>query len=357
MKLWITTIAVVAVSTAVTGCGTTASFTRSMEEPVKALSNVVALADEAEQNVLKATATGLAPTSLTPGEIACRPVGGGPGEVSDQLKSFGDALDIVRKIGEKPADTSYAGYIRKFRENAAAGQPSTKPDIEKRESERFDRCKALFLSDINAGTQLSPLKPKRDGEMSPSIVVQLLGVNQLAKAFLGQAETISREAAVRRAIEKLLPDLRVAAAQLKAEPSPEYGPLVQYGSGSSVEATVMNASVLGATVNVRRWYVAQQVKSTWDYLARCRAATDRACFGDPAVQAAADRFASTVYAYRSLAKVDPVKVLASVDSAVITANDSLNFKEPEAWIDGLIGIADALSSLNDAYGKFDKSKD
>lgn len=357
MKL---TIAVAVIgAAALAGCGTTASFTRGMEEPVKAIANAAALADEAEQNVLKAVAAGLAPPSLALDELVCKPVGPGPGDVRSQLQAFGDALDTVRKVGEKPDDTSYAGYIRKFRENAAAGQPPADPAAEqaearKKEFERLVRCKALFKADTDTGTQLRPL----DGEGAlPMFFTRLLGFDQLVKTMLGQAEALSREAAVKRTIQMLLPALKDAATQLKMVPTSTYGPLVRYGAGSAPEAEGMNGTVLGATVNVRRWYVAQQARAQWDYLSRCRAAVDKTCFGDPAVQATANGFAASVYSYRSLAKVNSVKVQASVDAAVIAAEKSLEVKGAAAWIDGLIGIADALSALDDAYGKYDKSKD
>ena len=354
------TIAVAVIgAAALAGCGTTASFTRGMEEPVKAIANAAALADEAEQNVLKAVATGLAPSSLTLGDLVCKPLGLGPGDVRTQLRAFGDVLDTVRKVGEKPDDTSYAGYIRKFRENAAAGQPPADPAAEqaearKKELERLSRCNALFKADTATGTQLRPL----DGEGAlPMFFTRLLGFDQLVKAILGQAEALSREAAVKRTIQMLLPGLKEAATQLKTVPTPTYGPLVRYAASSVPEAEGMNGTVLGATVNVRRWYVAQQARTQWEYLSRCRAAADKACFGDPDVQAAANGFAASVYSYRSLAKVDSAKVQATVDAAVVAAEKSLEVKGAAGWIDGLIGIADALSALDDAYGKYDKSKD
>ena len=346
-------------ASALAGCSTTASFTSGMEEPVKAITNAAALADEAEQNVLKAVAAGLAPTSLALDDLVCRPVGPGPGSVRSQLQAFGDALDTVRKVGEKPDDTSYAGYIRKFRENAAAGQPPADPaaeqaDASKKELERLVRCKALFKADTASGTQLRPL----DGEGAlPLFFTRLLGFDQLMKVFLGQAEALSREAAVRRTIQILLPGLKESATQLKTVPTPTYGPMMRYVSGSAPEAEGMNGTVLGATVNVRRWYVSHQARTQWDYLSRCRAAADKTCFGDPAVQAAANGFAASVYLYRSLAKVDSVKVQATVDAAVVAAEKSLEVKGAAAWIDGLIGIADALSALDEAYGKYDKSRD
>lgn len=354
------TIAVAVIGAgALAGCGTTASFTRGMEEPVKAIANAAALADEAEQNVLKAVAAGLAPTSMTLSELVCNPLGPGPGDVRTQLRAFGEVLDTVQKVGEKPDDTSYAGYIRKFRQNAAAGQPSADPAAEqaearKKELERILRCNSLFKADTDTGTKLRPL----DGEGAlPLFFTRLLGLDPLFKALFGQAEALSREAAVRRTIQMLLPGLKEAATQLKTVPTPTYGPLVRYATSSAPEAEGMNATVLGATVNVRRWYVAQQARTQWEYLSRCRAAADKACFGDPAVQAAANGFVASVYSYRSLALVDSAKVQATVDAAVVAAEKSLEGQGAAGWIDGLIGIADALSALDDAYGKYDKSRD
>lgn len=346
-------------SAALAGCGTTSSFTRGMEEPVKAIANAATLANEAEQNVLKAVATGLASSSLTLDDLVCKLASPGAVEVHGQLQAFGDALDTVRKVGEKPDDTSYAGYVRKFRESAAAGQPPTNPDAEqtealKKEAERIARCKELFKADTAAGTQL--MAPEGEAAL-PMIITRLLGFDQLVKALLGQAEALSREAAVKRTIQTLLPGLKKASAQLKMVPTPTYGPLVRYTAGSAPKAEGMNGTVLGATVNIRRWYIAQQARTQWEYLSRCRAAADKSCFGDPAIQAAANGFAASVHSYRSLAKVDAVKVQAMVDDAVAAAESSLEIQGAAAWIDGLIGIADALSALDDAYGKYDKSKD
>lgn len=356
MKINKTGVAVFFVAS-LAGCSTTASFTSGMEEPVKAMANAAALADEAEQNVLKAVAAGLTPPSMALEDLVCKAVGPGPGGVRSQLEAFSDALDIVRKVGEKPDDTSYAGYIRKFRENAAAGHPPADPtdeqaDARRREIERFVRCKALFKADTATGTQLRP----QDGEGAPMLFTRLLGSDQLMKTFLGQVEALSREAAVKRTIEMLLPGLKESAMQLNMVPTPTYGPLMRYVPGSAPEAESMNGTVLGATVNVRRWYVSQQARTQWDYLSSCRAAADKTCFGDPDVQAAANGFAASVYSYRSLAKIDSVKVQATVDAAVVAAERSLKDKSAAAWIDGLIGLADALSALDDAYGKYDKSK-
>lgn len=340
------------------GCGTSASFTRGMEEPVKAISTSAQLAHEAELSVLRSMAVGLTSNVRALDDLVCKPIGAGPGAVRTQLQAFSEALETVQKVGEKPDDTSYAGYIRKFRENAAAGQPASdeateQTEARKREAERLARCTALFRSDTSPGTQLRQM----DGEgVLPMFATRFLGFDLLVKAFLSEAEALSREAAVKRTIRTLLPGLRQAATQLRAVPTATYGPLVRYAAGSAPEAETMNETVLGATVNVRRWYVAQQVITQWNYLVRCRGGADKTCFGDPAVQAAANGFAASVYAYRSLAKVDSVKVHADVDAAVAAAEKSLEGKGVVAWIDGLIGVADALATLDDAYGKYDDSK-
>ena len=352
--------ATVAVMT-LAGCGSTANFTKGMEGPVKALNSAATVAQESERDVLKSLATGL----MVPFEpfneakfLACGVAGNGPDSVRADLQAFADGLEAVKEVGAKPDDTSYAGYLHKLRQNAAAGintttEATASDALEEKEMKRRRECFALWDADVAVKTALQ--RPQGDGA-PPQFIARLLGLDQLFKQVLAKAEEASREAAVRRTIEALTKDLEKAATTLKAPPGGSYGPYVHYDPTSAPLAHGYNATALGASVNIRRWYVAQQVRYQYEFLKACRTAATKQCFGDPAVQTAANGFADAVYAYRRLAQVDPAKIHKAVDSAVTASKNSLKVQGIAGWIDGLIGVADSLKDLDSSIETYQDSR-
>lgn len=370
MKIHLAATAVAVMTLA--GCGSTANFTKGMEEPVKALNSAATLAQDAERDVLKSIATGISPRLWDEKEVAekdelpfmvCRAAGSGPQDVRGDLQIFADGLETVKEVGAKPDDTSYAGYVHKLRQNAAAGKDTNDPDpkevarkLKAKEDERLGRCLALFPVDVANTTRL--VKPGGAGA-TPMLIARLLGADQLIKQILATGEALTREAAVRSTIAQLKKEFGDAAKRLKVTPPNNYGPYVNYAAGTAPLAESYNATVLGAAINIRRWYVAQQAAQQWQYLQTCRDAGRkgaRACFGDPAVQAAANGFADAVYNYRRLAEVQPAKVHAAVDEAVKVASENQASKGIAQLIDGLIGIADSLKELDDAVDTYHDSR-
>lgn len=359
MKIHLTA-ATVAVMT-LAGCGATANFTKGMEAPVKALNSAATVAQESERDVLKALATGLMPP-YSPFDqakfLACGAAGRGPEGVRADLQAFADGLEAVKEVGAKPDDTSYSGYLHKLRQNAAAGidtstEAKASDALQAKELKRRQQCFALWDADAALKTGLQ--RPQGDGA-PPQFIARLLGLDQLFKQVLAKAEAASREAAVRRTIEALTKDLEKAATTLKAPPGGSYGPYVHYDPASAPLAHGYNATALGASVNIRRWYVAQQVRYQYEFLKACRTAATKECFGDPAVQNAANGFADAVYAYRRLAQVDPDTILKAVDSAVAASKKSLEGQGVAGWIDGLIVVADSLKDLDSSIDTYQDSR-
>lgn len=354
-------IAAALAAIAVAGCKTTENFTKGMETPVKALNSAVTVAQESERDVLKSLATGLMAPYKPFDEakfLACGAAGSGPEGARADLQAFADGLEAVKEVGAKPDDTSYAGYLHKLRQNAAAGIDTTteataSDALQEKELKRRRQCFALWDADVAMKTGLQ--RPQGDGA-PPQFIARLLGLDQLFKQVLATAEAASREAAVRRTIEALNKDLEKAAKTLKAPPGGSYGPYVQYDPTTAPLAHGYNATALGASVNIRRWYVAQQVRYQYEFLKPCRNAATKECFGDPAVQTAANGFADAVYTYRRLAQVEPDKIHKAVDSAVAASKKSLEGQGVAGWIDGLIGVADSLKDLDSAVDTYQDSR-
>lgn len=331
-----------------------------MEEPVKASAKAAAIADAAEQDVLRAYSVGMvADKVLNFSEVVCK-AWDGPSATQANLSVFSDVLDTVQKVAEKPSDTSYSGYIKKFRENAANAAPkdikAEQDEADKKAKASQLRCAGLYEADVAAGTTLASSEAPPNAAM-PLFFTRILGLDQLVKAILSQAEAAQREAAVRKTIEYVLPQLEAASKDLRAEPTAAFGPRVRYKPGEANEATQMNTTALGATITIRRWFLAQQIQEQWRYLRACQERKGQGCLGDPAVQSAMNSLVLNVRAYRSLAKADSTRVLTALDAAIEASHASLQpSKSPSSWIDALVTIGDAVSSLSDAWDKYEKSK-
>lgn len=361
-------ISVIPVIALLSACGTAANFTRGMEEPVAVLKKASGIAEEAEADILKSYAIGiLNEPVVSPGEAAdalksvvvCRPWMG-PSTVVKNLTVFTDSVDTVKKVGEAPADTSYRGYIRKFRENAAAAAPvdavKEQADADTKAEKAAASCASLFLTDAADGSTLRSFTAPGQGAL-PVLIGKILALDGLIKGVLAQAEAAQREAAVRRTVEYLIPQLSAASDALKSPVSPSFGPVVNYGPGAASAAVDMNKSVLGATITIRRWHVAKQLKEQWAYLKPCRDTKPFACLADPLQQQVVTSFATNVRVYRSLSAVDPRTVEKSLQASIEAAKGSLKSGGIAGVIDALIGFSDSVKGLSDAYDAYDKSKD
>lgn len=343
------------------GCGSTTSFTAGMETPVKVVNSAASLAQESERDVLKAFAVGLTPLYSPFNAVeflVCGAAGNGPESVRADLQAFADGLEAVKEVGKKPDDVTYAGYLHKLRQNAAAGIDTASENeaaeaLAAKETQRRRLCFALWSADVADTTELK--RPGGEGA-PPQFIARLLGLDQLFKQVLATGEALTREAAVRRTIEKLSTDFEASGNRLKAKPSTSFGPYVHYDSGTAALADSYNATLLGSSINIRRWYVAQQANQQWTYLAACRNSGKKACFGDPSIQAAANGFVDAVYTYRHLVLVEPAKVNKAIDTAVSASKKSLEGQGIAGWIDGLIRVADSLKDLDNAVDKYHESR-
>lgn len=356
-------VALAGVCSLLVGCGAGGQFVKGMAEPVAALNSAAAVAAEAERDMLRAKLLGLVSNSIeaSAGGAICE-LAAGPRAAQQDLGVFGDALETVKKVGEKPSDTSYAGYIRQFRKNAAATEPPQSPeDRRKKEEEKrqaqFERCVNLYAADTSRETQLVNPAEARTGGGLTVLVGIVMSADGLAKAILGPFEQLQREAAVRATITHLIPQLEEARDALKNDLKGDFGARIVFGKDAHEVAVRMNRNVIGATITLRRWLVARQIDAQWKQLETCRNGSQKDCIGAPGVQMTMAAFVENVAAYRTLAAIDTDKVIVQLDAAVKAANDSLKVSDPAQWIDALISVADVFSSISDAYGKYDKSKD
>jgi len=332
-----------------------------MEDPLKVVTQASLLAESAEVDVLKAYAVGM--TSVHPigglADVVCVRWAG-PSAAQSYLSVFSEGVDTVKKVGEKPVDTSYAGYIRKFRENSESAA-AVDVDVERAKAAEkarlaLERCKALIASDFAADKSLSPV-PTR-GAAILAIVPAILALDNLIKSGLSLIEAAQREAAVRATIIGLIPQLREARTALAATPTAAFGPMVTFAADTPSVATDMNKSNLGATITLRRWFIAQQLSAQWSYLQQCRDRKRLNCLGEPDVDRTLNKFAVNVATYRGLAKIDSTKVLAALQAAIDGAAQSLKSAgNPVNLIDAIVGLADAFSGISDAYGSYDKTRD
>lgn len=336
----------------IAACGSAGNFSRALDEPVKMANSASSIARSAESDRIKAIALGNYSTNLA--DLVCNP-SSGPLTAQSNLGVFSDALDTVQKVGEKPDDTSYAGYLRSFRKNSENinSEPEpieiTQKKIREKQVKLYKKCVAHFKQDVAANNLYTP--PIKAG--STAAVATFLSLDKLVKLTLKNIEEAQREKAVRATISEILPQLREAHKQLSAEDDKSFGMRVQYQPGVVVDHTN-----LGEVVNLRRWYVAKEIDGIWQDLSVCRTSGQLNCLKSTQTRAGVNNFAESVLNYRSLASVDSGKVLTALDQSIKKIEDVDQGKISLAEVvDGLVAIADAVSGLDGAYKDYDKSKD
>lgn len=343
-------------------CGTAGNFTRGMEEPVAVLKKAAAIAEDADNDILRSYAIGLLEDGFVgspDAEVICKPWAG-PATAKKDLGVFTDSVETAKKVGEAPSDTTYSGYVRKFRENAAAAKPKNyeaeQAEAAKKAAAALTQCKKLFAADTAGGVTLKSV-PAGPQSATPALIGRILGLDALIKGALAQAEAAQRAVAVRKTVEYLIPQMEKAQTELALDAGTSFGPMVIYPAGTNADVLAMNRTVLGATVTLRRWHVARHIQEQWKYLEECRNKKGAGCMGDPLKRMAAESFATNVKAYRGLSAVEPAKVATSLQAAITAARDSLKTDGITGVIDALVSFGDAVESLGEAYGKYDKSKD
>ena len=350
------------VAALLSACSTSGNFTRGMEEPLAVLRKAATIAEDADNDILRSYAIGVLEDGFIGNpepEVICKPWAG-PVTTKKDLEVFTDGVETVKKVGEAPSDTTYSGYIRKLRENAAAAKPrdyeTEQAEAAKKAAAALARCKMLFIADTRAGSGLKSM-PAAPGSATPALVGRILGLDSLIKGVLAQAEAAQRAVAVRKTVEYLIPQLEKAREELGLDVGPSFGPMVTYPSGTKAEILEMNKTVLGATITLRRWHIAKQIQEQWTYLGECRKANGSGCMGEPLKRMVTDSFVANVRAYRGLSAIEPVKIAMSLEAAVGAARDWLKTGGVTGVIDALVTVSDAVESMGEAYGKYDKSKD
>ncbi len=347
------------------GCATAKHFNKALEEPAEASGKAADVVESAAADVLRANALGLVESPPdTPDELVCATQEGLRASAIN-LRQFNVALEAVDDVATKPDDVSFAGYIAQIRKNkealAAAGEApgAEQQAAEKQRQADYNRCKALFPADWNAGPRLT-----KDGAMQLHGITPTLGIvlafRDVALALLQYGEAAQREAAIRATVARLVPQLKTSVANLRAPVNgASFGSRVVYAApapGQSTAALEMNKSNLGAAVSIQRWMTAMQLRADWESLAPCRAAkAPLACLGKAEARATAADFAAQVAIYRNLAKIDDKKVLDALDAAVAKAEKASSGQASLADIlDALFGIGDAVA---DVAGKVDAVKE
>ncbi|MFB9246461.1 hypothetical protein [Massilia antarctica] len=354
------------------GCATEANFTKALDEAAKVSAAAKLVTGAAERDAMKAkllqlygskiAVSDLKATGEAAAELACNPVF--PIEASGTaLAAFGDAIDAIHKVGEKPADTSYASYVTQFRKNAkniaeakAKGLQATMDAGDEAAQKERDlavtRCKTLYLADIKA--VLGPTSGGI-GASNASGTAVLFAFNELIKGALAAGEAAQRETAVIETTKALVPGLERAHGNLAKPISKDFQPFVQYdGLPSNHPALVGNGTLLGATVTLHRWFIAQQISKSGERLAACKLA----CLGDPLARQNLDDLTIAMEQYRSLATIDPEKTLDALAKGIAGGKKAADGKVswPQA-LDGLLQIVDTLSGLGDKFGAYQKSRE
>jgi len=354
------------------GCVTEANFTKALDEAAKVSAAAKLVTGAAERDALKARVLQLygrridvtdakakADATLN---LVCNPsfaieAGG------TALAAFGDAIDTVHKVGEKPANTSYASYVTQFRKNAKNIADAKKNGVQaamdagdeaaRKERERgVTLCMALYQADVIA--VLGPTSTKI-GATNASGTAVLFAFNEVIKAALAAGEAAQRETAVIETAKSLIPALERAYGNLVAPVSTDFQPFVVYDELPSIHpAPAGNGTVLGATVTLHRWFIAQQIAQTIKRLEGC----SLACLGDPVNRQNLDELTTAIEQYRALATVNSQKTLKALANGITDAKKVADGKVswPQA-LDGLLQIVDTVSGLGDKFGSYKKSRE
>ena len=351
----------VCVAALLSGCATQANFSKALEKPVKAANAAQLVLVQAELDLEKARVMGslvVAPAKRD--EVAtmvCAPIQT-IANTAQSLGAFGEALDLIKDVGEKPADTSYAGYLQQYRKNkdslAAARTMDNETlateqakQAEKALTEARERCIALYLSDTHPDNKLVG---KSTGESYQAVTA----LSTVLKALAGLGESVQREKAVRDTAVALIAGLDRAQKQLAAAPD-KSGPHVRYsrGTGDTI-AYSMADTRLGAAVSVRRWFVARQIGPALKRVQECQ----ETCLGDPLARMTLDNLVTDIAAYRSLSRIDTGKTLTAlrtgVDNAEIASTSAGNWAQV---LDGLLQAADAMDGLNTNYKDYKTNRE
>ena len=280
----------------------------------------------------------------------------GPQLTAQNLTAFVDALTAVDKVAEKPADASYSGYIRKFKDNKKAfdrDPAKEKADANKEIAEGQERCQAMAEADLGTASDFQQQKVRPGAAFLPGLAT-FMAFDALFKSVLGAAEHAQRNAAIIATVEKLTPQLKEAVVNLRAEPNDTFGPLVAYKDPNS-NAAKMEKTSLGATITIHRWMVGRRIQMLWNVTARCR--TGSPCMDNRKMTLLTDELVDSVYEYRALALVDTDKILDLLDKGIVDAEAAAKNRTLGGILDAIVGIGDTLSGINKKYEDYRKTRE
>ncbi|WUR11816.1 hypothetical protein E7V67_019210 [[Empedobacter] haloabium] len=342
------------------GCATAPNFTKALEGPVAAANAAKLVVQQADLDIDKARAMGLVGDyNKSAADLVCKPLESTVGTLRS-LSAFGEAVELVKDVAEKPEDDSYASYLQQFRKNKksiadAAGRNDIDLAMEKSRKEdeaatkAMERCATLYASDVRPANRLDPAYG------TPESFKSLGALSSLVKGILAAIESGQRAEAVRKTAVALIPGLKLAQQQLSAAPQPKQ-PHVAYSFDSvDTEARLMGETRLGATINLRRWFVARQIEHSLAKARQCKGET--ACLGDPLMRITLDNLASDIHTYRELATIDTVQILSDMKAGIDKAEQA--GRSPGNWaqvLDALVNIYDALGGLSSRYHDWQASR-
>lgn len=364
-----TPLALIGLAALVSGCGTTATgFSSALDSQLKFAQSARAIATLAEADAIKAKwlgMTGKKPASdKWAAEVAldvCTPTSG-VYATDTALAAFGDSVEVLKKVAEKPADVSYAAYVAQFRKNnkyldAAVhqGDPAAVAEAKRKALvatlEARERCRQLFMADTGA-----MLYPPRDALVGGGerALASILAFDVVFKAVLGGIEKMQRDDAVRATAVNLTRDLRTAHAELANTDLSTFAPRVEFASADAQgPAATMNRTRLGATITLHRWYLAQEVRAITSTLARCNAS----CLGDSVMRKNLDDLVQAMLGYRALSAIDTDQALKSIGDGLDKAQKVADGKVSMADIlDGFLAIADSLAGIDKAYNDYQDTR-
>jgi hypothetical protein len=341
------------------GCPSIDGISQALKGPVAAAKTAAEVSVSAEQDILRAELLGAipSPTSFHLPTVICTP-GVGPSTVGTNLGTFVDALATIDKVASKPANTSYAALFKKLKDNNDAQAKSYDKERDEAVAERKrdrERCQELAEADLEQSSIYSPT-PVAGAGVAKSLAT-FVALDELAKALLSAKVQVSTAAAVKTTVTKLSDQMDKAVVSLKAVPTDEFGPRVVFTPNDSLAAK-MNGTTFGATITIRRWWVAKTVQGIATDLAQCRKGSpSTGCLSSIQQQQAADAFVTAAYQYRALARINTDTTIKLLSEGVGLARKAATDTSVTGFVDAFSSIGTALSDVNDKYNAYQKTRD
>lgn len=341
------------------GCPSVDGISQALKGPVAAAKTAAEVSVSAEQDTLRAELLGVipSPTSFHLPTVLCTP-GAGPSTVGTNLGTFVDALATIDKVASKPPNTSYAALFKKLKDNNDAQAKSYDKERDEAVAERKrdrERCEDLAEADLEQSSIYAPT-PIAGAGVGKSLAT-FVALDELAKALLSAKVQASTSAAIKTTVIKLSDQMDKAIVSLKVAPTDGFGPRVVFTPNDSLAAK-MNGTTFGATITIRRWWVARTAQGIATGLAQCRKGTPSShCLGNIQQQQAADAFVIAAYQYRALARINTDTTIELLSKGISDARKAATDTSLTGFVDAFSSIGTALSDVNDKYNAYQKARD